>query len=95
MRKFKTKTSIRKQVNLECDCRCCKINFEIEDWNIKELGTDYTFSFTSDYLGGKVSRLRTAWRALTGREVIYAELCTSREDAKKFLEDCLRAIDEG
>lgn len=91
----KLKASIRKQVGLECDCRCCKINFEVEDWDIEGLGTDYTFSFTSSYLGGRVSRLRAAWRALTGREVIYAEICTSREDAKKFLEDCLRAIDEG
>lgn len=87
--------SIRKQVDLECDCRCCKINFESEKWNKEGAETDYTFSFTSNYLGGKVSRLRAAWRALTGKEVIHAEVCTSREDAKKFLEDCLRIIDEG
>jgi hypothetical protein len=91
----KLEVSVRKQVSLECDCRCSKINFEVEDWSLEELGTDYTFSFTSDYLGGKVSRLRAAWRALTGRDVIYAEICTSREDAKKFLEDCLKVIDEG
>lgn len=91
----KLEVSVRKQVSLECDCRCSKINFEVEDWDRKDFGTDYTFSFTSNYLGGKVSQLRAAWRALTGKEVIYAEICTSREDAKKFLEDCLSAIDEG
>lgn len=38
MRKLKTNTNIRKQVSLECDCRCSKINFEVEDWDRKDFG---------------------------------------------------------
>lgn len=34
----KLEVSVRKQVSLECECRCSKINFEVEDWDRKDFG---------------------------------------------------------
>ena len=86
----------RDHTEIECNCRCSKLNFEVEEWGDKDSGkaTDYIFSFTSNYLGKQNSRLRAVWKALLGKEVYYAEVCCDKEEAVKFLEESLRMIKE-
>lgn len=89
------KMSEQKETSIECSCRCCKLNFEINDWTIDENRClDYIFSFTSNYLGKKNGRLRAMWKALLGKETYYAELCTNKEEAVNFLETALKMIKE-
>lgn len=86
----------RNHTEIECKCRCSKLNFEVEEWGDKDSGkiTDVTFSFTSNYLGKQNLRLRAVWKALLGKEVYYAEVCCDKEEAVKFLEESLRMIKE-
>ena len=86
----------RNHTEIECKCRCSKLNFEAEEWGDKDNGkiTDVSFSFTSNYLGKQNSRLRAVWKALLGKEVYYAEVCCDKEEAVKFLEESLRIIKE-
>ena len=86
----------RNHTEIECNCRCSKLNFEVEEWGDKGSGkiTDVNFSFTSNFLGKSNGRLRAVWKALLGKEVYYAEICCDKEEAIKFLEESLRMIKE-
>lgn len=85
-----------KSKELECDCRCCKLLFEKEKWKDEE-DTTYSFSFVSNYLGAKNSRLKKAWKALTGKNVYYAEVLKEQKDKQEiidFLEEILKIVKE-
>ena len=95
--KKESKYSKRSISEIECTCRCSKLNFEVEEWTGKiDEGRiiDYTFSFTSNFLGKSNGRLRAVWNALLGKEVYYAEVCCDKEEAVRFLEESLRMIKE-
>ena len=83
-----------RKTEIDCECRCCKLEFIVDEWDCDLLLPDYTFSFSTSYLGKQNSRWRAAWNALTGKETIYSELCTTKAQARKFLEECLKLVEE-
>ena len=85
-----------RKTQIDCECRCCKLEFTVDEyeWGDNSFLSDYTFSFNSNYLGKQNSRWRAAWNALTGKETIYSELCTTKAQARKFLEECLKLVEE-
>lgn len=60
---------------------------------------DYDMSFEDSYIGGDYKglfgRLKRAWKAFTGKPVIYTGIyCEDKESMKKFLADCISLVVE-
>lgn len=80
----------KKDVYLPCQDRCTTLNFTYDEEGF--LKNYCTFSFLTDNLVknyGIKERIKDAWRILTGKPIYYAEVLTEKEDAIKFLTDCL------
>ena len=59
----------------------------------------YEMSFEDSYIGGDYKglfgRLKRAWKAFTGKPVIYTGIyCEDKESMKKFLADCISLVVE-
>lgn len=59
----------------------------------------YEMSFEDSYIGGDYKglfgRLKRAWKAFTGKPVIYTGIyCEDKESVKKFLADCISLVVE-
>ena len=84
---------ISKNITLRCDCGCSVLVFTRYDYN--NLDTSYDFSFEDSYINrscynGVFGRLKRAWKAFTGKPVVYANLFTDDEiKMRTFLNDCL------
>lgn len=75
-----------KRVSLPCVCRCCSV--VVEDYRDGEVG----ISFESNYLGRQNGRLKRIWKALTDKEICYAETINYKKDVIHFLEETLKML---
>ena len=75
-----------KRISLPCTYRCCSV--VVEDYQDGHVG----ISFESDYLNRQNGRFKRAWKALTDKEIVYAESLNKKEDIIKFLEDTLALL---
>lgn len=59
---------------------------------------DYEMTFEDSYVGGDYrglfGRIKRAWKAFWAKPVFYTGFCSTKEDMKKFLQDCLNLMEE-
>ena len=91
------KMNKEKDIYLRCDCHAEAAVFSKFEWN--EGDVDYELSIEDayccgDYMGIK-GRFKRAWKAFWAKPLCYNSVyCQDPERMKKFLEDCLKSMDE-
>lgn len=60
-----------RKTEIDCECRCCKLEFIVDEWDCDLLLPDYTFKFSTSYLGKQKSR----WRGLERFDAAVANYC--------------------
>jgi hypothetical protein len=86
-----------KYIYLRCDCHAETAVFRKCDWLDGDV--DYEISIEDGYCGGDYmgikGRFKRAWKAFWAKPVYYNSVyCEDPERMRKFLEDCLKSMDE-
>lgn len=85
-----------KDIYLRCDCHAETVVFSKYDWQDGDV--DYEISIEDayccgDYMGIK-GRFKRAWKAFLAKPLCYNSVyCEDPERMRKFLEDCLKSMD--
>lgn len=86
-----------KDIYLRCDCHAETVVFSKFEWQHGDV--DYDISIEDayccgDYMGIK-GRFKRAWKAFWAKPIYYNSVyCQDPERMRKFLEDCLKSMDE-
>ena len=85
------------QVQLRCDDNAEAVVFT--KYSYDDLDTSYEINVEDSYIGGDYKgfcgRLKRAWKAFTGKPVVYTGIyCEDKEKIKKFLTNCLELIEK-
>lgn len=88
----------KKNISLKCDCNAETLVFTRYDYSSSNFETDYEVNIEDSYCGGDYigvkGRLKCAWRAFFAKPIYYSGISTNKEKLKKWLEDCLAALEE-
>lgn len=86
-----------KDIYLRCDCHAETVVFSKFEWNDGDV--DYELSIEDayccgDYMGIK-GRFKRAWKAFWAKPLCYNSVyCQDPDRMRKFLEDCLKSMEE-
>ena len=92
-----TINNMSKEVNMRCDCCAEMVTFIRHDW--EHTDTSYELTIEDAYCGGDYmgikGRFKRAWKAFWAKPIYYSGVyCQDGPRMRKFLEDCLKLMDE-